>query len=395
LPAFIAALVLLLLAGNPLQDAGQYRPGQPGTNDDHTPKLLLNARLLRRLKRDRERQTQRWMNFERRVKTVPASPERGFELALYYAITGDQGSGHAATGWATAHPCEIRQVALITDWVRTPLPSGTKICKDDQLSELERLRNAAFLTIASGDRPSPSTHFIPEMTAAGFGNAGPLYAAIEYLDAIRSATREDLRQQSVRFFADLPALFLLSLPPKQLSDPSWKMHAAALALVSLDPNLEGSQFLQSWAMEESQTVQDGPGVAYELLWADPYLPGVSYRNMEPALYDEDRSRLIARTSWAEDACRIEIRPGYVHGESCPPDWQTRRMEFGHLSLIPMQERCIDVDVRPNSASTILWKMRPQTKLVYAEDGKQQSRNADDSGMWRVSAEFHGKLCMAK
>lgn len=385
MPAFIIGLVILLLSGTAVQGAA---------DDDHTPKLLLNAKRLRRLKRDSERQTQRWLNFERRVKTVPDSPERGFELALYYAVTGDPASSKDAATWAGRHPCEVRQVSLIADWVGSQIPPATKHCVPKG-SELERLRDGAFLAIASAAVPQSSPQFIPAVTQITFETAGPLYAAIEYLDAIRSATRDDLREEAVTYFSNLPSLFLLSLPPARLSDPGWQMHAAALALVSLDPNLEGSQFLQSWAMESPQTVQEGAGVAYEWLWADPYLPGVSYRNMEPALYDEAQSRLIARAGWEDDACRIEIKPGSINSTGCPPDWQTKRMEFGRLSLIPMQERCVDLGRQAANETTILWKLRPRTKLLYAEGDKEQWRDADAAGMWRASAEFHGKACMAK
>jgi hypothetical protein len=47
-----------------------------------SPRLLLTPQRLRRLQRDRARQTLRWQNFEARVQSVPDSPERGFELAL-------------------------------------------------------------------------------------------------------------------------------------------------------------------------------------------------------------------------------------------------------------------------------------------------------------------------
>src|SRR5438270_2219228 len=54
------------------------------------PRLLLTPKRLKRLQRDRERQTERWINFEKRVNAVPDSPERGFELALYFAVTHDE-----------------------------------------------------------------------------------------------------------------------------------------------------------------------------------------------------------------------------------------------------------------------------------------------------------------
>src|SRR5690242_1438062 len=81
--------------------------------EDHTPQLLLGPKLLRRLQRDRQRETVRWLNFEKRVQTAPDSPERGFELALYYAVTRDPQRGREAVQWALTHPCERRQTALV------------------------------------------------------------------------------------------------------------------------------------------------------------------------------------------------------------------------------------------------------------------------------------------
>ena len=42
---------------------------------------------------DRQRQTPRWINFADRIENEPKSPERGFELALFYAVTGDESKG--------------------------------------------------------------------------------------------------------------------------------------------------------------------------------------------------------------------------------------------------------------------------------------------------------------
>ena len=54
---------------------------------------LLTAQQLKRLGRDRERKTERWSNFQHRIDSAPDSPERGFELALYYAVTHDDQAG--------------------------------------------------------------------------------------------------------------------------------------------------------------------------------------------------------------------------------------------------------------------------------------------------------------
>src|SRR5580692_6591147 len=81
-----------------------------------SPRLLLSASHLRRLERDRERQTERWINLSQRVAAAADSPERGFELALVYAVTHEEAAAEEAIRWAANHPLEYRQIALIADW---------------------------------------------------------------------------------------------------------------------------------------------------------------------------------------------------------------------------------------------------------------------------------------
>src|SRR5271166_716787 len=109
LPVRCVVLTLALAAAPPL-----FADVHP--DNDGSPKLLLTSQQLKRLGRDRARKTERWTNFEHRVNSVPESSERGFELALYYAITGDDKAAGAAIEWALAHPGEARQVALVADW---------------------------------------------------------------------------------------------------------------------------------------------------------------------------------------------------------------------------------------------------------------------------------------
>ena len=294
---------------------------------DHSPQLLLNSQRLRRLKRDRERQTQRWVNFENRVNSQPNSPERGFELALYYAITGEPGRGKEAVQWVLAHACERRQVALVLDWAASLVSGGERArlaaqnCPAQSPENPASLRDAVFLKIAAGediaklveDSRKPLTTFLVD---GGFQDAAELYAASEYMMAVRSAQNVDVREDDSTFFLQLPTEFLLALKPGQLDNPGWMIHIAALALVALDPNLESSQFLQGWAIAERQMAREGPGVAYELLWADPYLPGIGYQNMNRWAYDP-KGHLFARMDWEPNSCAIEISGSAVKEENLP------------------------------------------------------------------------------
>ncbi len=374
-------------------------------SDSHSPKLLLTSQRLRRLERDRERQTVRWTNFEKRVQSVPDSPERGFELALYYAITHDEKRGRQAMEWAVAHPCDRRQVALVLDWC-------VSLITPDEIAKLRlacpaempaprpsapSVRDSLFIAIAQGEdanttTPSNWKQLLSDLQKGTFTDAKTLYADCEYLAAVRSEQHLDLREDDPRFFSGLPVELLLSLRPETIRRPDWMTHVAALALVALDPNLEGSQFVQSWALEDAQLLRDGPGVAYEFLWADPYLPGVGYQNLDPWLYDSN-GRLFARTTWDPDACWIAVSSRGVEQENCPDGWQPIANHFGHLTLVPAVERCTEVAHRKNNNETvILWRMRPHQTITYVAGKQKSTIAADQAGMWRLPENVEGRVC---
>jgi hypothetical protein len=368
------------------------------------PKLLLNAQRLRRLKRDRERKTVRWANFENRVNTVADSPERGFELALYYAITGDEARGREAVKWALGHN-STRQSLLVLDWCAPLLSEDQKkklavvpLSIVNQLG-FQDTRNIWFRAIASGaDLGSPDEAALRPrfdwLRGGGYRNAEELYALCELIYAARAASHTDLRETDAHFFSILPQLLLLSAKPRELSSPPWMMHIAALALIAIDPNLPSSQFLQSWALEDSQTLREGPGVAYELLWADPYLPGVGYQNMDTWV-DDEHGQLFARASWEPDSCWISISAKGVEQENCPPAWQTEVATFGHLTLIPMTGRCTEIPHLTNhNDSVLVWKLKAGEKIIHGKGKDQHSSEADTAGIWHPGANVEGRVCMA-
>jgi len=364
----------------------------------HAPQLLLNPQRLRRLKRDRDRKTVRWANFENRVNTVPDSPERGFELALYYAITGDEAKGREALRWVRSHN-SLRQTALVMDWCAPLIPDHAKgvNCAVDGAFNLAVLRDCTFALIASGpgikSPPENWTRLVTYMRDGGYRNSEELYAFCELIYAVRASTHTDLRETDARFFLTLPSLLLLSAKPSQLNSPDWKLHAAALALVALDPNLPASQFLQSWALEDAQTLREGPGVAYEFLWADPYLPGVGYQNLDTWVYDE-HGRLFARSGWDTNSCWIEISLQGISQQNCPPNWQSETVTFGHLTLIPMTARCVDIPHAGNNESVLVWKLKPRQEMTYGKGKDQHTSVADAAGIWRPGAYVEDRACLA-
>ncbi len=223
-------------------------------------------------------------------------------------------------------------------------------------------------------------------------------------------SRTDLRADDPHFFSLLPKEFLLSLNPEETEHPSWIAHTAALALVTVDPNLENAQFLQGWAMEERQMLREGPGVAYEFLWGDPYLPGVAYQNMDPWIYDPS-GRLFARADWNADACWIAVTPGKFEKENCPANWPERvqvpanneatrnpsqyQASFGTLTLATLVSPCLDIPRRKTNESMMLWNLKPDTALIYDYGGKHLFERADSAGIWPVPNETSGKVCVAR
>ncbi len=237
--------------------------------------------------------------------------------------------------------------------------------------------------------------FVDELRDGAFTDPQQLYAACEFLMAYRRAERVDLRQDAARFFSDLPTEFLLSLKPDRVEHPDWMTHIAALGLVSVDPNLQGSQFLQGWAMEDRQMIREGPGVAYELLWADPYLPGVGYQNLDPWVYDPDAGRLFARSDWTPHACWVAISKAGIEEEHCAAGWQRVTTNFGHLALIPLTAPCVELPPRKSNEFAIVWKLPPGQAVAFTADKDQHAAHADVAGMLQLGANIGGKVCLGK
>src|SRR5215469_5259753 len=64
------------------------------------PRLFLRPARLRLLRREKERNSLRWEQFQTLMAGNAAMPEPGFALALYYQIAGDKASGRKAVAWA-------------------------------------------------------------------------------------------------------------------------------------------------------------------------------------------------------------------------------------------------------------------------------------------------------
>lgn len=311
-----------------------------------TPRLFLNQRRLRLLKRERERESLRWAQFESLMSGNARMAEPGFANALYGIVTGRAAYCEKAGEWAAAanmqDSAQSRQAALVYDWCLDALGESQSMALARKLSPLLRerptaaaqVRSAALAAIALADVESkPSQEFlkwavetwwrgavIPKLKTGDqpFPRRADLLAMVEFLHVIRDNLRIDLREGAERWFEDLPPLLLLSYYPQPWpsaenefripaydgsGEPNLQEaalgRATELALVAFDTNAQPHSFLQGWLMIDRFLMRGSFGLPYEFLWANPYLPGLSYTYM-PDLFHSS-GRLMLRSSWDDDA----------------------------------------------------------------------------------------------
>src|ERR1019366_6911056 len=121
-----AALAGLLLAvGWPANAAAQVSDEPVTVSSDH-PRLFLRPARLRLLKRERERASARWQQFDALLAANAPMPEPGMAPALYYQISGNAAAGRQAVAWALGPGDDLRQLALVFDWCQDLLSEGQR-----------------------------------------------------------------------------------------------------------------------------------------------------------------------------------------------------------------------------------------------------------------------------
>ncbi len=156
------------------------------------------------------------------------------------------------------------------------------------------------------------------------------YALFEMLHVIRDNLNIDLRLGAPDYFKEIAQRQLLAYYPASYpageneyripaapaaGEPDLTQaalsRAADLAIVAYDLNSPGSQLLQGWLMNDRFQMRGPFGAPYELLWANPYLPGLSYYHAPLVFHDKDYGRLFVRSSWDEDAAWLGTVEGQV------------------------------------------------------------------------------------
>jgi hypothetical protein len=348
----------LLVAGWLPSLAGQTAAGQTDAvqtdepvmvSTDH-PRLFLRPQRLRLLKRERERSSARWQQFELLMAGKAPMPERGLAEALYYQISGNADAGRRAVAWAlgpagTTPSNDLRQQALVFDWCQDVLSAAQR---RDLAARLQRgiadtaanesmpaVRSRVLAAVALFDHVPQAPQrelervvrswwggkMVPALksgrTVIGRDDAYPLW---ELLHAIRDSTNIDLREAVPRFFKEFPIEHLVSYYPalypapeneyrigfmRKSGEPDLQLaalsRAAELAMVALDVNAPETQVLQGWLMHDNFMLKGTFGAPYEFLWANPYQPGLSYYLVPLVYHNSEFGHLFVRSSWDDTA----------------------------------------------------------------------------------------------
>ena len=362
---YLSVVPALTLMGRNL--AGQSLPqSRPDSFKIYTegPRLLLRPQRLRLLRRERERRSLRWDQFETLWTANAAFPELGWAQALRFQIADDKESGTRAVAWAVgpadiARQDDLRQMAIIADWC------GQLMSRDDRAQLLAKLQRAVsdpravrtladarsriFASIAaialSGTQPAASEKFLEAVfdgfwkdfiaslrSAKSAVSNADAYALLEMLHAVRDNLNFDLRETFPQWFKQYPLVHLLAHYPAPWpgSENEFRIPAdetiektgpdmrkatlsrgAELAMVAYDSNAASSQLLQGWLTNDRFLMRGAYGIAYELLWANPYQPGLSYYHAPLALHDEIGGQVFVRSSWEDDAAWIGFFGGQL------------------------------------------------------------------------------------
>ena len=308
------------------------------------PRLFLRPQRIRLLKRERERASPRWQQFESFVAGNAPMPQPGFAWALYFQVSGNAEAGKKAVQWSLTPAADLRQQALVFDWCQDLLTDAQRRALTARLvkgigdtadSSISAVRGRTLAAVALYDHTPQlpqaaldrivhqwwDRQMLPALRAGksvvARDDAYPLW---ELLHAIRDNTNIDLRETVPHFFKDFPIEHLLTHYPATYDAPENQYRigltrktgepdlqaaalsrAAELEMVALDVNAAESQVLQGWLMHDHFMLRGTFGAPYEFLWANPYQPGLSYYHVPLIYHNTDFGKLFVRSSWDEDA----------------------------------------------------------------------------------------------
>lgn len=407
------------------------------------PRLFLRAQRLRLLRRERQRRSMRWEQFQTLMAGKARMPEPGLSAALYAQVTEDWSACRPAVDWALTDAADLRQQALVFDWCQASLSEAESrqlvarlergIAAARPSSDVADVRSRALAavalaghsgTLAEQELRSIVVDWWRGRVARGFKSGhAPIslnrtYDLFELLHAVRDNINIELREALPGMFRDLPTVHVLShypasypAPEGEYRIPAFKgggepdlaqaalSRAAGLSMVAYDTNARENQFLQGWMIQDRFLLRSAFGAPYEFLWANPYQPGLSPFYMPLYAYDELSGRVFVRSSWEDDASWV----GYFEGESqkfeqgriqvLAPDL-AEGVEAGPALLFPAAKRRKFRTGEREVELVFILGLKPGARYdVEVDDEEMREERAGPGGVLRLftSGKFPGSL----
>ena len=401
--------------------------------DTPHPRIFLGAQRLKRLRRERERESLRWNQFHLLMAGKAPMPEPGFADALYYQVAGDADAGRQAIAWALGSSAsDLRQLALVFDWCQDLLSEtqskalAAKLARGIQQSRRDnsvaaiRARLLAAVAI-DGHVPDVPEQVLEDVIHKWWQgeivpalNAGrealtpdDSYPLLEILHVVRDNLIVDLREGAAEFFSDLPTLQLLSyypatypagendyrIPaaPHPTSDPDLRRaalsRAAELSMVANDSNAPGTQILQGWLMNDNFLLRGTFGAPYEFMWANPYQPGLSYLQAPLVFHDSVVGRLFVRSSWEESAAWVGLFDSemqlFHEGEvtTLDPHGAEEPLDMGRAVIIfGSRAQKFKIKTEPKSHVYVIGLKPRQSYLIEVDDEEMSEGQTDPGGI---------------
>jgi hypothetical protein len=402
---------LFLLAG--VVAFGQSAEADFKVYTEH-PRLLLNSKRLRLLKRERERQSPRWTHLETLIRGGARMPEPAFALSLYSQIAGDAAKQAEAAAAAKRAGASVREVALAADWA---VPDDTALRKrlaqslSTPVRDFAGARDRAFAALVLGEA-APLRHLIvtwwrgdmaPSLRKGTrrIGHAD-LYPMLEFFHAIRDNLQIDLREDIPAVFRDLPAERVFSYYPAtwpaaeneyripwytSKGDPDLNLaaltRAAEMALVAFENNAQETQFLQGWLQHDRFVLRSAFGAPYEFLWANPYQPGLPFEKLPLVHHDSRSGTLFVRSAWEEDATWLAYSGGagqLFRGGRLEPLRLKQSAEIGPAVIVPGDPTLTRFNVKPEAPERwFVLGLKPATVYDIETGGENMTDAVTDPG----------------
>jgi hypothetical protein len=158
------------------------------------------------------------------------------------------------------------------------------------------------------------------------------YPMLELMHCFRDNLNFDLRETFPKWFRDYSLTHILAYYPEPFpaAENEYRIPAdteidkrgpnvnketlsrgAELAMVAFDSNAPETQLLQGFLMNDRFLMRGVLGIPYELMWANPYQPGLSYYHVPLVAHDEVGGELFVRSTWEDDAAWLGFFGGQM------------------------------------------------------------------------------------